>query len=119
MSLEFKGKLIVKNDTIQVSDKFKKREFVLEKTETNNGMEFTDYVKFQLTQDRCSLIDSVNINDDITVKFNLRGNKWEKEGKVNYFTNLDVWKIESDSYNQDVPPAPSIGDDPEEDSLPF
>ena len=112
MSLEFKGKLIVKDDTIQVSDKFKKREFVLEKTESNNGMEFTDTVKFQLVQDRCNLIDSVNIGDEINVKFNLRGNKWEKDGKVNYFNNLDVWRVESDEHNQDVPPISDESSEP-------
>ena len=26
--------------------------------------------------------------------FNLKGNKWEHDGKINYFTNLDAWKNE-------------------------
>jgi len=28
------------------------------------------------------------------VYFNIKGSKWEKEGKVNYITNLDAWRIE-------------------------
>lgn len=128
MSFELSGKLIEKYNTVQVSDRFKKREFVIEKTESNGGMEFTDHVKFQLTQDRCNLIDSINLNDDIKVSFNIRGNKWEKEGKVNYFTNLDAWRIEKvQSQNQDemppeMPPPPTIEDMPESnepDDLPF
>ncbi|HKL07185.1 MAG TPA: DUF3127 domain-containing protein, partial [Bacteroidales bacterium] len=110
MSFEISGKLIEKFDTVKVSDRFKKREFVIEKTESNGGMEFTDHIKFQLTQDRCNLIDAMNLNDDIKVHFNIRGNKWEKDGKVSYFTNLDAWRIENvNAQNQgnmpdDTPP---------------
>ena len=126
MSFEINGRLIEKYNTIQVSDRFKKREFVIEKTESNGGMEFTDHIKFQLTQDRCNLIDSIEINDEIKVNFNIRGNKWERDGKVNYFTNLDAWRIEKVQQNQvdfnDAPP-PSLDDLPPEtdepDDLPF
>jgi len=118
MNFEFKGQLIEKYDTIQVSDKFKKREFVLVKTEIVGQQEFTDHVKFQLTQDRCNLIDNYAVGNELNVFFNLRGNRWEKEGKVSYFTNLDVWKIEgATSVNNapdEIPPIPT-----EEDDLPF
>jgi hypothetical protein len=30
----------------------------------------------------------------VKVLFNIKGSKWEKEGKTNYITNLDAWKIE-------------------------
>ncbi|MFO7842581.1 MAG: DUF3127 domain-containing protein [Bacteroidales bacterium] len=128
MSFEISGKLIEKFDTVQVSDRFKKREFVIEKTESNGGMEFTDHIKFQLTQDRCNLIDAINLNDDIKVNFNIRGNKWEKDGKVSYFTNLDAWRIEKvnaqtqGNMPDDMPPPPSMDDMPdanEPDDLPF
>ena len=68
MSFEITGKLIEKYNTIQVNDRFKKREFVLERTESNGGMEFTDHIKFQLTQDRCDLIENVGLNDPIPTK---------------------------------------------------
>ena len=56
MNYEFKGQLIEKYDTIQVSDKFKKREFILKKTETVEQTDFTDTVKFKLTQNKFNLI---------------------------------------------------------------
>ena len=96
-----------------------------EKKPDNPNLEFSDYIKFQLTQDRCSLIDEFKINDEIRVSFNIRGNRWEKDGKVNYFTNLDVWKIEKTQSDQSaIPPEPAGADDipepPEElDDLPF
>tara|TARA_R110000787_G_scaffold206222_1_gene316483 strand:- start:494 stop:784 length:291 start_codon:yes stop_codon:yes gene_type:complete len=94
MSYELIGKLIVKSETIQVSEKFKKREFVVEQEDNNGGKVFINKVKFQLTQDRTSLIDDLYEGNDVKVSFNIKGTEWEKEGNTNYFTNLDAWKIE-------------------------
>lgn len=94
MSFEVSGKLVVIDDIQEISAKFRKREFVIEIKDNSGSFEFIDYVKFQLTQDKCSLIESMKINDEIKVNFNLRGRKWEKDGKVSYFTNLEAWKIE-------------------------
>ncbi len=106
MSFELTGKLIEKYDTNQVSDRFRKREFVIMITSERSGMEFTDYAKFQLTQDRCDLIEKYNINDEIRVFFDISGNKWEKDGKVSYFTNLRAWKIEPAGKEDQTPPPP-------------
>ncbi len=95
MSFEISGKLIEVYQIITISDKFRKREFVIEKTENKNNFDFTDYIKFQVTQDKCNLIELFSKGDLIKVSFNLRGRKWEKDGVVNYFTNLEAWKIES------------------------
>lgn len=95
MSLEVTGKLIVKDDTQQVSDKFKKREFVLELAEEINGNIYTNFAKMQLTQNKCEIIDRFNVGDTVKASFNIKGNKWERDGKVNYMSNLDVWRVES------------------------
>jgi hypothetical protein len=94
MNYELTGKLVDKMDTEQVKESFRKREFVVETNEKSGTMVFTEIIKFQLVQDKCELIDSFNLNDDITVHFNIRGRKWEKNGNVSYFTNLDAWRIE-------------------------
>ena len=95
MSFEITGRLTEKFETQQISERFQKREFVLEiKESSSGGMEFIDYIKFQATQDKCSLLDNIQVNDQVKVSFNLRGRKWEKEGRVSYFTNLDAWRIE-------------------------
>jgi hypothetical protein len=95
MSLEVTGKLAVKFDTQQVSERFKKREFVLELTEEINGNVYTNYVKMQTVQQKCEVLDRFNEGDTVKVSFNLKGNKWEKDGKVNYITNLDAWRLEA------------------------
>jgi len=94
MSYELTGKLIAKYDTVQRTESFKTREFVVEKTDEINGKSIVNYVKFQSVQDKTTLIDRVNVGDDIKVYFNVKGSKWEREGKTNYITNLDAWRIE-------------------------
>ncbi len=124
MNFEISGNLIVKEDTQDISASFKKREFVIEVVNERNT-DWNDFIKFQLTQDRCSALDPLQLGDTIKVSFNIRGRKWEKDGRVNYFSNLEAWRIEKEeaalppdapapSFNEaDIPPA-----GPEED-LPF
>ena len=96
MSFEVEGKLIKKYETESKSEKFQAREFVLEVASGN----YPEFVKFQLTQDRCSLIDSFSEGEQMKVHFDLRGREWQ--GK--YFTNLNAWKVEKAS-NQ----TPGVG----------
>jgi hypothetical protein len=97
MAFEITGKVIEIYPTVQVSDKFRKREFVIEKKEAGGGAVFIDYLKFQLVQDKCDLINESYMQEEIKIWFNLKGNKWERDGKINFFTNLDAWKIEKAS----------------------
>jgi len=128
MSYELTGKLIAKYDTVQRTETFKVREFALEKTEDIGGRTIVNYAKFQCVQDKTAIIDKVNIGDDIKVYFNIKGSKWEKDGKTNYFTNLDAWRIEQIlNSNQSNNNTDTIGMEPmdnftspqENDDLPF
>lgn len=94
MQYTLKGKLTEKFNTQQVSDKFSKREFVIEtKEQSGNGQTYIETIKFQLTNKNCSAIDSVHLNSDVEVSFNIRGKRFEKDGKVSYFNNLEAWKV--------------------------
>jgi hypothetical protein len=95
MSLEVTGKLLVKYDTQNVNDRFRKREFVMELSEEINGNVYTNFAKMQLVQNKCDILDRFNEGDAIKVSFNIKGNRWERDGKVNYITNLDAWRIEA------------------------
>lgn len=123
MSFEISGRIFEIYPVQQVTDKFKKREFILEVKETgNNGFEFIEYIKFQTVQDKCSLLDGVNVNDQVKVSFNLRGRKWEKDGQTSYFTNLDAWKIESEQSTSINPNTPGTQDQntvPSDNQAPF
>lgn len=125
MSFELSGKIIEIFPENQVSDRFRKQEFVIEVNDSRSGYDFTDYIKFQLIQDKVDLIKSFKVNQEVTVSFNIKGNKWVKDGRTNYFTNLDAWKIEAKS-NEPENPMPEnfqgspIENSPEqENDLPF
>lgn len=106
MSFEITGKLVAKSDTVQRSQTFKTREFVIEKTDDIGGRIISNYIKFQCVQDRTSMPDRFNIGDEVKVSFNIKGTKWVKDGKENYITNLDAWRMEQVKIAQDNSPAP-------------
>jgi hypothetical protein len=127
MSYELTGKLVAKMDTVQRSETFKTREFVVEKSEDINGRTITNYIKFQCVQDKTNLPDRFNLGDEVKVFFNIKGSHWSRDGREGYITNLDAWKMETLKMNaaanrseevnyNDMPPA-----SPSEqlDDLPF
>ncbi|HEX5026360.1 MAG TPA: DUF3127 domain-containing protein [Agriterribacter sp.] len=103
MSYELTGKIIAKLDTVQRTATFKTREFVIEKSEDIGGRMITNYAKFQCVQDKTTMPDRFAIGETVKVHFNIKGSKWEKNGQVNYITNLDAWRMESISLQQEEP----------------
>src|ERR1043165_6786582 len=99
MNLEITGKLVEKYDTQVVNDRFRKREFVIEVTEEVNGSAFTNYAKMQLVQNKTDIIDRFQMGDMLRVNFSIKGNRYERDGKVSYFSNLDAWRIEKADVN--------------------
>ena len=95
-NLTVEGKLHKVFDTEQKTETFQAREFVIE---VQDG-QYPQFVKFQLTQDRCQIIDGHEPGQMIKVHFDLRGREWQ--GK--YFTNLNAWRVEG---QQAAPPEPN------------
>src|ERR1035437_4798948 len=90
--LTYTGILKVKNSEVKISEKFKKREFVL----TDNAQSYPQSIIFQLTQDRCGLLDIVKVGDEVTAHFLLKGREWKNpSGEVKFFNSLDCFKIET------------------------
>ena len=125
MNYEIKGKLIFKEDTQHISESFQKREFVIE-VENEKNPQWNDFIKIQLIQDRCDLLENIALNENIKVYFNVRGRKWENKGQVSYFTNLEGWRIEKlqEQTSEMMPPVPEYAVEdippmPEADDLPF
>lgn len=123
MSYEISGKLVAVFDIVQRTETFKTREFVIEKTEDIGGRVITNYVKFQCVQDKTAMPDRFSIGEEVKVQFNIKGTKWVKDGRENYITNLDAWRMEtlkmaqtdpgdSVNYNDMPPPADMVDDLP-------
>jgi hypothetical protein len=114
------GEIKVINDAVQVTDKFKKREFVL----IDDSSQYPQFINFQLTQDRCSLLDAYQVGQRIEVDFNLRGREWtDKLGVVKYFNSLDAWRVapEQQLSNTEIPSIPTnfLEESGDADILPF
>lgn len=103
MSFDITATLHKVFDTESKTQTFQAREFVLK----TDG-QYPQFVKFQLTQDKCDLIDNHKEGDMIKVYFDLRGREWNEK----YFTNLNAWRIEAgQAQAQDAPPidGPEMG----------
>ncbi|HVA99185.1 MAG TPA: DUF3127 domain-containing protein [Bacteroidia bacterium] len=115
------GILKVKGKEQQISEKFKKREFVI----TDNSSQYPQHISFQLTQDKCSLMDTYNVGDELKVFFNLRGREWTaKDGELKYFNSLEAWKLEGNSKtaanaSSNETANPVVSEQQAEDDLPF
>ena len=120
MGMEISGKLHVINQAQQVTERFRKREFVLELSENSR---FPQFVQFQLTGDRCERVDDFEIGDEVRVEFSLRGREWKSpSGEVKYFNSLDVWNIDragGATSRSDDPPLPQTPPPGTDDEIAF
>jgi len=127
MEYQITGRVAEVYPVNRISERFRKREFVIEHKDSSSKQVYVDYIKFQLTQDRCEIIDESWLRQDVTVTFNIRGNRWEKNGVTNYITNLNALSVtrgiavaengQQAIVNPQLEDAPSPS--PELDDLPF
>lgn len=121
--MEISGIIKKVDETQQVTDSFKKREFVLSTQE-----QYPQHISFQFVQDRCEKLNGIQPNDEVKVFFDIRGREWTSpQGEVKYFNTLQAWNIEkmtaggataSDSLPTDMPEANPPADGGSDD-LPF
>lgn len=124
--MEVSGKIKVLGDVKTFGDNgFRKREVVITTRE-----QYPQHLLIEFVQDRCELLDSFNIGENVKISINLRGREWENpQGDVKYFNSIHGWRIEKeDSIGNDTIPSPDEApgfevksdDDKEvEDDLPF
>jgi single-strand DNA-binding protein len=117
MKAEGKGTIIAINPTQQITDTFSKREFVVETSEENNGQSYSQSIKFQVMKDKCSMLDSFAVGDEVSVSFNITGKPYDKNGTILYFNNLNAWKITK--LGEQAPAPTNTGTNDASDDLPF
>lgn len=92
MNMQVQGRIHTAFAEAQVTQRFKKREFVLE---LDAASRYPQLVLFQLTGDRCAALDEFAAGDTVSVEFSLRGREWQSpKGETRYFNSLEVWSIE-------------------------
>lgn len=95
MAYKATGFIVALNDAIQVTEKFKKREFVIEEREEIHGNIYTNLMPMQFVNDHCAKLDGFVIGQQVEVSFHPKGSKWEKadpavEGGVKSGYNLNL-----------------------------
>ncbi len=90
--MESSGRIYRLFDTKHVSDRFSKRELVLE---VADNPKYPQMVLFEATGDRIDQLDRFREGDDVIVTFTLRGREWRApNGETKYFNTLSVWKVD-------------------------
>ena len=101
---------------------FRKRELVVTTEE-----QYPQNILIEFIQDKCDLLNSYQVGQDVKIGINLRGREWvNKDGETKYFNSIQGWRIEK-TQNQiegDLPPIPDdidikADDSSDTDDLPF
>lgn len=123
MSNQIKGRIKTIFPTIQVSDKFSKRDVVV----TTTTDMYPQDILVQFTQDKCAVLDLYKSGDEVDVDYNLKGREWTNpQGEVKYFNTIEGWRISKTSSASPIPqdvkkdvPVEQLGGQINDDNLPF
>ena len=95
-SFEVQGEIYSIGDTTAYGNNgFTKREFVIKLTGEGENSQYPNYVALELLKDRCAMLDSFKVGDEVVAEFSLAGRLWSPPGKPEKcFTSLQAWRIE-------------------------
>lgn len=96
---EASGKIKMIGEVQKFPSGFTKREFVV-----TTADKFPQDLKFETVKDKCAMLDSFRLGDEVQVNFDIRGNEYN--GK--YFVNLSCWKVQNAS-GADAPSSRDSG----------
>ena len=98
--MEIKGKIKKILETVEISERFRKREFIIE---YSNNPEYPQSIQFEMIQDRCEFLDQFKEGQQVEIFFDLRGREWTSpQGEIKYFNTLQAWKIVTDEVKEET-----------------
>jgi len=72
------------------SSGFRKRELVVTTEE-----QYPQSILIEFVQDKCDLLNSFQVGQDVKISINLRGREWvNPQGETKYFNSIQGWRIE-------------------------
>ncbi len=101
---EARGKIKLISDLQTFNSGFTKREFVI----TTEDSKYPQDIKFETARDKTALLDNLQVGQEVSVSFDIRGNEYN--GK--YYVNLNAWKIQAGGQQQQQAPANNFGSEP-------
>ncbi|MCF7817633.1 MAG: DUF3127 domain-containing protein [Kiritimatiellales bacterium] len=87
MAYELTGKVKLIQDAQTFGSGFTKREMVV----TVEDGKYPQEINLEFVQDKVSLLDALEVGQEVTVTFDIRG----REYNGRYFNNLQGWKIQA------------------------
>lgn len=111
--MQVTGRIKMISQTQEVSQSFRKRELVVTTEE-----QYSQHILIEFHQDKCDVLNSYQVGQQVTVDLNLRGREWvNPQGETKYFNTIQGWKITAVGMQQ--PQQPQIKQAPEDTGLPF
>lgn len=118
-SYKITGAIRVISETRQVSDKFSKRELVLD---VEDG-KYSQVVLLEFAGNKCADLDGYHVGEPVEVEFNVRGREWRSpSGETKFFTTLSAWKIRRTDESRSAAPSSRAATNQatdDNDQLPF
>jgi hypothetical protein len=115
---KFKGIAYKVGNVETISDKFRKREFIV----TDGADQYPQYIPFTFVNDKCDLLESIAEGQEVEVSFSLKGREWTSpQGQVKYFSTIEGFAVTASNpaFAPNVAPsAPGSGHTDDSD-LPF
>lgn len=101
--MEVLGKIKLIEPTQEVgSNGFKKRSVVVTTEE-----QYPQFISVTFTQDKCDLLDTYQVGEQVKIAINLRGREWvSPQGETKYFNDIQGWRIEKLAANTGSVPPP-------------
>lgn len=90
MEIQGRIKMIGQTQTFGANG-FRKRELVVTTEE-----QYPQHLMVEFVQDKCDLLNSYQVGQQIKVSINLRGREWvNPQGETKYFNSIQGWRIEN------------------------
>jgi len=96
MGVELSGTLIAIYDVNQVSATFRKQEAVI-----RTDGQYPQELKIQCLQDKVGLLEHCRVGDKVVCTVDITGKGYQNaKGEMNYFNNLNCWKLTRTAYDR-------------------
>ena len=104
--MEVTGKIKLVGEAKNVgTGSFMKRDLVVTTEE-----QYPQHISIDFVQDKCDLLNSFKVGENVKVSINLRGREWaDPQGAIKYFNSIQGWSIERlapDGGGTQAPPMP-------------
>ena len=84
------GTIKVINATEQITEKFKKRSFVITTYD-----KYPQTVELETVQDNITILDGLKVGDREDISYHIRGREYtKKDGTTGYFNSIHAWRVD-------------------------